>query len=140
MDGVQALFWGSFALTAYTYAGYPILLATWSRLKAGPGGTDGGHRVETLPRVSLIIPAYNEEQVIARKIRNSLELNYPSDLLEIVVISDGSNDATEPLAREAAGERARLVFLQDRQGKTACINTVLPSLLGQVVVRKSRAL
>src|SRR5262249_44678922 len=85
-------------------------------------------------RVSMIIPAYNEEQVIERKIRNSIELDYPAELLEIVVVSDGSSDATESLAREAAGDRARLVFLENRQGKTACINAVLPELRGDLVV------
>jgi cellulose synthase/poly-beta-1,6-N-acetylglucosamine synthase-like glycosyltransferase len=134
MDAGGALFWGSLGLAAYAYAGYPLLLSAWSGLKPASGPEPGGQDMPALPRLSMIIPAYNEEQVIARKIRNSLDLAYPSDLLEIVVVSDGSSDATEAHAREAAGNRARLVFLEDRQGKTACINAVLPGLLGEIVV------
>ncbi len=84
--------------------------------------------------MSMIVPAYNEEQVIARKIQNSCELDYPAMLLEIVVVSDGSSDGTEEAARGAARGPVRLVFLEDRRGKTACINTVLPDLRGEIVV------
>lgn len=136
MDAVGAVFWGCLGLTFYVYAGYPLLLAAWSRMRGAPADDPGeGERGEAeLPKVSLIVPAYNEEQVIARKILNSLELDYPTDLLEIVVVSDGSSDSTEIVARQTAGERVRLVFLEDRQGKTACINAVLPDLLGEIVV------
>jgi len=135
MSPAPMLFWGCVGLTAYTYFGYPLVLALWAvfkradRVDAAPTGAEGGQ-----PRVSLIIPAYNEETVIGRKIQNSLELDYPSDRLEIVVVSDGSNDATERVAREVAGERIRLVFREDHQGKTACLNAVLPDLTGQIVV------
>jgi cellulose synthase/poly-beta-1,6-N-acetylglucosamine synthase-like glycosyltransferase len=136
MDAAGTVFWGCLGLTVYAYAGYPLLLAAWSRMRGVPVGDfgEGEKEGDVLPKVSLIIPAYNEEQVIARKILNSLELDYPAHLLEIVVVSDGSSDSTEALARQTAGERVRLVFLEDRQGKTACINAVLPGLLGEIVV------
>ncbi len=135
MEPASAIFWGCLGLTAYVYAGYPLLLSAWSLVRGGPDpeAERGGAGDDDLPRVSLIIPAYNEEEVIARKIQNSLELDYPRDLLEIVVVSDGSSDATETMARQAAGDRARLVFLEDRRGKTACINSVLPDLRGSLV-------
>ena len=74
MGAAGAVFWGCLGLTAYVYAGYPLLLAAWSRLRATPGtgSGEGGGEAGPLPRVSMIIPAYNEEQVIARKILNSL--------------------------------------------------------------------
>ncbi|MCI0658600.1 MAG: glycosyltransferase, partial [Acidobacteria bacterium] len=129
------LFWGCIGITAYTYFGYPLVLSVWTGLKRpeSGGAVPSGPEMGT-PSVSLIIPAYNEEAVIARKIRNSLELDYPPDRLEIVVVSDGSSDATERVAREAAGERIRLVFREDHQGKTACLNAVLPGLTGQIVI------
>jgi cellulose synthase/poly-beta-1,6-N-acetylglucosamine synthase-like glycosyltransferase len=71
--------------------------------------------------------------VIARKIRNSLELDYPAGRLEIVVVSDGSSDATEETARRSAGGAVRLVFREDHEGKTACINAILPDLRGEIV-------
>jgi len=135
MSAAEILFWGCLGLTAYTYFGYPLVLSLWAGFKrADPGGPVEAGAESGRPRVSLIIPAYNEERVIARKIQNSLELDYPSDRLEIVVVSDGSSDATERAAREAAGERIRLVFREDHQGKTACLNAVLPGLTGQIVV------
>ena len=135
MEAAGIAFWLFLGLTGYVYAGYPVLLALWCRIRRGPEAEPGWRGAEeaVLPKVSLIIPAYNEEQVIVRKIRNSLEVDYPAHLLEIVVVSDGSSDSTEALARQAAGERVRLVFLEDRQGKTACINAVLPGLLGAPV-------
>jgi len=135
MSAAQMLFWGCVGLTAYTYFGYPMVLSLWALFKRADPGDVGGDGADVgQPRVSLIIPAYNEETVIGRKIQNSLELDYPSDRLEIVVVSDGSNDATERVAREAAGERIRLVFRENHQGKTACLNAVLPDLTGQIVV------
>ena len=128
--------WGCAGLILYTYAGYPLFLAALARLSKGRPDSGAVHREEesALPPVSLIVPVYNEEQVIERKIRNSCELDYPESLLEIVVVSDGSNDATEPLARQAAGDRVRVHFLADRRGKTACLNAVLPTLRGEIVV------
>ncbi|HEV8335075.1 MAG TPA: glycosyltransferase family 2 protein [Candidatus Polarisedimenticolia bacterium] len=127
------LFWGCAGMTAYSYAGYPVLLTLWTSLR-GETPEDEAPGDRPLPRLSLIVPAYNEEQVIARKIRNSLELDYPEALLEIVVVSDGSSDATESVARAAAGGRVRLVFLENRRGKTACLNAVLPDLRGEILV------
>lgn len=135
MSAAELLFWGCIATTVFTYFGYPLVLSIWTGLKRPDGGAVPPPEPEMgPPSVSMIIPAYNEEAVIARKIRNSLELDYPSDRLEIVVVSDGSSDATERVAREAAGGRIRLVFREDHQGKTACLNAVLPGLTGQIVV------
>ena len=136
MNAAHMVFWGCAGLTAYTYLGYPLILALWAARRGRPGvaGAARARPAGALPRVSMIIPAYNEEMVIARKIHNSLELDYPPDLLEIVVVSDGSRDATERVARAAAGDRIRLVFREDHQGKTACLNAVLPRLEGQIVV------
>jgi GT2 family glycosyltransferase len=135
MSTAEWLFWGCAALTVYAYAGYPALLWIWIRLRRR-GEVDGpAHEAAVShPPVSLIIPAYNEEAVIAEKIRNSLDLEYPAARLEIVVVSDGSSDATEEVARRAAGDRVKLVFREDRQGKTACLNAVLGELSGDLFV------
>jgi len=134
MSAAEILFWTCGSLTVYTYVGYPLILFLWAGAEKGEDSRAKEARTSELPSVSLIIPAYNEEKIIARKIQNSLELDYPPERLEIVVISDGSNDATESVARQAAGDRIRLVFRQDHQGKTACLNAVLASLTGQIVI------
>ena len=135
MSAAPWVFWGCAALVTYAYFGYPALLWIWLRLRRerrAPG--ESREEAVSHPPVSLIIPAYNEEAVIAQKIRNSLDLEYPAAKLEIVVVSDGSSDATEAVARRAAGARVKLVFRQDHAGKTACLNAVLPELAGDLFV------
>ena len=110
---LQALFWAIVALTLYVYFGYPAVLWVLCRFKSeqlGPVG-DGFE-----PTVSLIIAAYNEEQVIAQKLENSLALDYPRDRLEIIVVSDGSTDETAEIVRAYAAQGMRLVELSQNAG------------------------
>ncbi|MDA8138638.1 MAG: glycosyltransferase [Desulfobacteraceae bacterium] len=88
---------------------------------------------EYFPRVSIIISAYNEAAVIQKKIGNALALEYPSELLEIIVSSDGSTDATNQIVRDFSDPRVKLIAF-DRIGKTACLNQVVPQVSGEIVV------
>jgi cellulose synthase/poly-beta-1,6-N-acetylglucosamine synthase-like glycosyltransferase len=126
---VELLFWISLALIFYAHLGYPLLLALVSRLfgepeDAAPLG-DG-----ELPRVSLVIAAYDEEEVIERKVENALALDYPRDRLEVVVTSDGSKDRTVELARAAGADR---VIDNPRGGKVAALNAAVRETQGDVV-------
>jgi cellulose synthase/poly-beta-1,6-N-acetylglucosamine synthase-like glycosyltransferase len=119
----------------YAYAGYPIMLRAISLFKrdaGGPAQSDlaPGH----LLKVSLLISAYNEESVIEAKILNSLSLDYPRELLEIVVISDGSSDGTNGIVRRYAGRGVVLRHYEGRMGKTACLNMTVPLAAGEIVV------
>jgi cellulose synthase/poly-beta-1,6-N-acetylglucosamine synthase-like glycosyltransferase len=96
---LEALFWASAALIVYTHAGYPLLLWLVAR-----GRRPAREPLVELPRVSLIVAAYDEEQVIAAKVRNALELDYPRDRLELIVASDGSTDRTVELAERAGAD------------------------------------
>lgn len=127
---MAALFVLSFAALAYVYAGYPVLLQllVWIR------GVRPIRRGAVLPRVSLVISAYNEQEVIAGKIRNALALDYPAELLEIVVVSDASSDATDAIVEGFAGRGVRLHRQAERRGKTAGLNAAMPDLTGDVVV------
>ena len=89
----------------------------------------------TMPSVSVVIPAHNEEPVIAAKIANCLSLEYPRDRLEIVIVSDGSTDRTVEEARRVAAAPARIVEFAERRGKTAVLNEVIPALHGEIVVQ-----
>ena len=99
---LAALFWGSSALIAYTHAGYPLLLWLLARLRGTP--------TEALPppaepvSVSLIVAAYDEQDVVAAKVQNALALDYPRERLELIVASDGSSDATIERARAAGAD------------------------------------
>src|SRR3569623_928847 len=103
MTVVAILFWLSVGLLGWTHLGYP--LALWlltrgrgSQLASSDKTLDASRE---LPRVSLIVAAHNEEAVIAAKVADALALDYPRDLLEVIVASDGSTDATVQRAREA---------------------------------------
>ncbi|MTI95308.1 MAG: glycosyltransferase family 2 protein [Firmicutes bacterium] len=124
------LFWTSVALLLLTYLGYPLLLSLAAAIKKT---TRFGAATE-LPSVALIISAYNEEKVIADKLKNSLALDYPPDKLQIIVVSDGSTDATNEIVRSFEDKNVKLIVVQGRGGKTHALNEVLPTLTTQVVV------
>jgi hypothetical protein len=97
---LKGLFWASAAAIVYTHAGYPLVL----RLVAGRRTEPEPEPPADLPRVSLIVAAYDEEEVIEHKVRNALALDYPRDRLELIVASDGSTDRTVELARDAGAD------------------------------------
>ena len=131
MPGVlKTLFWGSTGLLLYTHAGYPLLL----RALAGPAPPEA-HEGEAsppheLPSVSLIIAAYDEEEVIAAKVRGALALDYPRERLEVVVASDGSGDRTAARAREAGAD---LVLELPRGGKIRAQDRAVEEAAGEIL-------
>lgn len=88
------------------------------------------------PSVSLFIPAYNEEKVIAEKIANALSLDYPREKLEILVCSDCSNDQTPEIVKELAKKHSQIKFnnYKERSGKIGMINKAIPYATGEVIV------
>jgi poly-beta-1,6-N-acetyl-D-glucosamine synthase len=126
----SAIFWLSFAALVWTYIGYPLLMAVRARLWPRPIRTDQ----TIMPSVTLFIPAYNEADVIRRKLNNSLALVYPSDLLQIVVVDDGSDDGTADIVREFTGKGVVLLQQPVRQGKIAAINRAFEHATTDIVV------
>jgi cellulose synthase/poly-beta-1,6-N-acetylglucosamine synthase-like glycosyltransferase len=116
-------------LTVYVYAGYPLLIAIWGRIRPHQY-----RRADITPRLSLIIAAYNEEGVIAEKLRNSLALDYPSEMLEIIVVADGSRDATAHIARDFEKDGVRVMHSPERRGKSAALNRAVAAASGEIVV------
>ncbi len=135
MSGWQGLFWCAVALVVYTFGGYPVLIGLLARRVRSLRPADGVRTVESdLPSVAVLIPAYNEEAVIAAKIENSLALTYPPDRLEVVVVSDGSDDGTPEIVARYADRGVRLYHQPERRGKMAAINRVMPLLTTDIVV------
>lgn len=127
------VFWVSVLAICYAYVGYPIVLWMLSRLRTRvPGDPIEGRA--NLPSVTLIVSAFNEEQVIGQKIENALSLDYPQALLEIVVVSDGSSDRTCEIVLGYADRGVVLRHYEGRIGKTACLNRAVPLCRGSVVV------
>jgi cellulose synthase/poly-beta-1,6-N-acetylglucosamine synthase-like glycosyltransferase len=119
-------------LCGYTYLVYPLLLSGASRFfgrrpTCEEVSEELGKEGKDWPRVCIVIAAYNEELVIAHKIRNTQALDYPADRLEILVGSDGSDDRTESIVAEAAAEdpRIRLLPMRPRRGKPSVINAAI---------------
>ncbi|HEV2201150.1 MAG TPA: glycosyltransferase family 2 protein [Bryobacteraceae bacterium] len=127
---MAALFWIALAVPFYAYVGYPLVLAALGILIRHPVG-----KGPMQPTVSLLIPAYREAAVIEAKIRNSLALDYPPELLEIVVACDGSPDETPALAKKIAdGKRVRVLDDPVNRGKIGALNASVPQLDGEIVV------
>ena len=123
------LFWLSAGLLVYTHLGYPLVLAGLVRTRPKAPVSKTGDSGE-LPTVSLIIPAYDEEEVIAEKVANALALDYPRERLQIVVASDGSADATAERARAAGAD---LVLELPPGGKVAALNAAAERATGEVL-------
>jgi glycosyltransferase involved in cell wall biosynthesis len=111
---VEVVFWVSIAALVWTHVAYPAVARVLARIRPRLVANDTGE----LPRVAVIVAAYNEQTVIERRIANLTALDYPSDRLEIVVTSDASSDGTDALAA-AAGAR---VIRNARGGKVNAQN------------------
>jgi glycosyltransferase involved in cell wall biosynthesis len=125
----ETVFWGSLAVIAYVYVGYPVLILVLSRLRPRPA-----RRAPYEPSVSFIIAAYNEEKAIGDKLANTFALDYPADRLEVIVASDGSTDRTEEIVRTEWAGRARLLVVTGRGGKTLAQNRAVEEAHGEVLV------
>jgi cellulose synthase/poly-beta-1,6-N-acetylglucosamine synthase-like glycosyltransferase len=119
------LFWGSLAALAWTHAVYPAAVALAGRARTRRIAPDE----RRLPSVAIIVTAYNEEESIERRLENLRGLDYPPELLELVVTSDASTDRTEELA-EAAGAR---VVRNPRGGKVAAQDAAVRLTEAEVV-------
>jgi cellulose synthase/poly-beta-1,6-N-acetylglucosamine synthase-like glycosyltransferase len=126
---LAVLFWGSAALIVYAHLGYPLLLrvlVALRRKRAAPP-----HQSENkLPHVSLIVAAYDEEEVIKAKVANALALDYPRDRLELIVASDGSYDTTAERARAAGAD---IVLELPRSGKLSAQNAAAERASGEIL-------
>jgi cellulose synthase/poly-beta-1,6-N-acetylglucosamine synthase-like glycosyltransferase len=89
---------------------------------------------EVTPKVSIIIPAYNEEKHIQQKIENTLALNYPKDSMEILVGSDGSTDETASVVGKFADHAVRSFGFKKNRGKTAVQNDLVEYSKGTILV------
>ncbi|MFQ5901249.1 MAG: glycosyltransferase family 2 protein, partial [Thermodesulfobacteriota bacterium] len=124
----EITFWLSMLLVIYVYFGYPVILAIWALLNKNPV-----IKREILPEVTLLIAAYNEEEVIEEKIKNSLSLDYPRDKLKIVIASDGSDDKTVELVKEYEKDGIILYPYTVRMGKIKALNNTIPRIDTEII-------
>lgn len=128
MTAALVIFWVSLAVCVYIYFGYPAVLWVMARLKSR-----SIREGDSLPRLTLVIPAFNEERVIGAKIENSLAADYPPDRLEVLVVSNGSTDGTEEIVRRWDDPRVRLIALP-QPGKMEALNAGAQQATGEILV------
>ncbi|HEX2371721.1 MAG TPA: glycosyltransferase family 2 protein [Solirubrobacterales bacterium] len=128
MLALEIAFWLSVALLVHTHVIYPLSLWVIARLR-GREATAVDPPAD-LPTVSLIIAAHDEEKVIAHRLRNARDLDYPRDLLELIVASDGSSDRTVELARAADAD---VVLDLPRAGKVEAQNAAVEAARGELL-------
>ena len=126
---LKILFWAMLLIVFYTYIGYGILLYFIIRLKRFFRGKPREAVLppdEELPDMTLLICAYNEEDVVAEKMKNTLSIDYPKDKFRIMWVTDGSNDHTNELLK--AYPEVDIVFSPERRGKSAALKHGLREL------------
>jgi cellulose synthase/poly-beta-1,6-N-acetylglucosamine synthase-like glycosyltransferase len=123
------VFWICCVLLAYIYVLYPLSVGILAKRFGTPVAGD-----DVLRRVTIIVTAYNEANCIRAKLDNLAGLEYPADLLQILVASDGSTDATEEIAGGYEMRPVRVLRIDGRQGKTACQNAAALAADGEILV------
>jgi len=126
----KAVFWLSLAVIVYSYIIYPVFLALFAWLF--------GKNVKSvegcLPNVAVLVPAYNEEKVIARKVENIFAMDYPPEKLSVWVGSDCSDDRTDAIVQSMSGPRVHFWRSPERGGKTGIINGLVPQIPSDIIL------
>lgn len=124
------IFWAAVAVIVYIYVIFPLLILLRGALFPRPY-----QQADITPSVSLVIAAYNEERDIGEKLQNILALDYPRELLDVVIASDGSSDATnEIVARFAETHHHIRLLALPRQGKAGALNDGVAASKGEILV------
>ncbi len=112
----------------YVLAGYPLLLSCLAKRQSRTIRKDSAERT-----VSIVIAARNGEKFLRSKLESILASDYPHDLMQITVVSDGSDDHTDDIAREFA-DRSVVLFRNERKGKPAAVNTGIAHSTGEILI------
>ncbi len=129
---MEFLFWFCSLVIFYIYIGYPLLLRVLPKLATTYTGAESTNQT----KITVLIPAFNESSVIESTIRNKLEQNYPAELIQIIVISDESEDGTDDIvnALSLQDQRVQLLRQSPRQGKTSGLNLAMPHAAGDIII------
>jgi cellulose synthase/poly-beta-1,6-N-acetylglucosamine synthase-like glycosyltransferase len=127
----HAVFWISFGLVVYVYAGFPVclLLLTWRRRTSPPPIPSD----DALPSISFVVAAYNEELVIEEKLLNCLRLDYPEEKLTFIFVSE-STDGTNDILLRYRSPRIQVRIMPERGGKVASQAAAYPLCEGDILV------
>jgi glycosyltransferase involved in cell wall biosynthesis len=130
-SSTELLFWLCLFVGLYPYVGYPLCIGLLRLLRPRPV-----HARSITPSVTVVISAHNEAATIEATVRNKLGQDYPRELLNVVVASDGSDDGTDAILRRLAQEEPRVSFFRQepRNGKTAALNILIERSAAEIIV------
>jgi len=128
MEIIELIFWSCFSLLALVYLGYYSLCLFIVKTRSLKIKKKNSYR----PKVSLVIPTWNEENTIEGKLKNTFKLKYPKNKLEVIVIDSGSTDNTRKIVKKF--KRIKLITEKKRHGKANALNKVFKFCKGDVVV------
>jgi biofilm PGA synthesis N-glycosyltransferase PgaC len=126
---MEVVFWLTGGIVVYAYAGYAVCVSLLAQFRPRPARAGS-----IQPSVSLIVPAYNEAAWIGAKLENSLAIDYPTDRLEILVISSGSTDGTDAIAQTYAPRGVQTMVQPLRAGKEAAMQLAARHARGEILV------
>lgn len=126
------IFWISIFLIVYTFVGYGFVLLILVKIKGLFVKPFQFKDEFPLPTVTVMVAAYNEEDIIEEKVENTLALDYPKDKMQLIFITDGSSDNTEELIR--GYNEITLLHEDNRAGKMAAIKRAIPYINGEITV------
>ena len=135
MATLKILFWTCLVLVVYTYVGYGLLLwllVTIKRIVKGKPERRELPADDALPHVTLLVCAYNEQDVVDMKMQNTRELDYPKSKLHIMWVTDGSTDDTNERLRKY--DDVEVVYTPERNGKTAALNHGISLITSEITV------
>ncbi len=130
---LQVVLWLCVALVLYTYAVYPVVIWLCARLF---GRRRAAQELDdaALPKMTLLVAAHNEAEVIAARLENALAVDYPREKFAVVVASDGSSDATARIVKSYADRGVRLLDYHPNRGKAATLNAAMQEISGDLVL------
>lgn len=126
---METILWISIVLIVYPYLIYPLAMLLIGSLRPRQI-----RRAAQFPAMTILIPAYNEVDCIGATIKNKLDQGYPADKLQIIVISDGSDDGTDDVVRSFAQEGVTLHRREGREGKAAALNAAVRHARGEIII------
>ena len=125
---MRILFWLSLIGVFYTYAGYPVVMALLARLRPRPSKS-----ARITPSVSIVLAVHNGAALLPAKIQHLLTLDYPN-IKEIILVSDGSTDATADLLRAQSDPTIQSIILKEHGGKAVAVNAGVARATADVIL------
>ena len=123
------IFLTSVAGVAYPIIGYPVVLFVISLIRSWPV-----RKAPYQPQVTILIPAYNEAECIARTLENKLKQDYPPEKREIIVVSDASDDGTDEIVSQYAMQGVKIIRREIREGKASALNAAVASVSSEIII------